>query len=145
MRLVGQIVSRTFVHQKATIEEAAAAVKQDIMRSLASRLEMHWDSLIEEENGSPEGEYRFFEAESQTGYTVKTIKNPLLLCFSENVTLHEPPRRVLVTLPQSRVTLSDYLFPGEGPQEALVSLQELLDLEVQESSVQKELELQAGK
>ncbi|XP_015509510.2 protein odr-4 homolog [Neodiprion lecontei] len=115
MRLVGQVVSRTFVHQKATIEEATAAVKQDIIRSLASRLEMHWDSLIEEENGSPE----------------------------ENVTLHEPPRRVLVALPQSRVTLSDYLFPGEGPQEALVSLQELLDLEMQESSVQKELELQA--
>ncbi|XP_015605867.1 protein odr-4 homolog [Cephus cinctus] len=115
MRLVGQLVSRTFVHQKASIEEATTALKQDIMRSLASRLEMHWDSLIEEENGSPE----------------------------ENVTLHEPPRRVLVALPQSKVTLSDYLFPGEGPQEALVSLQELLDLEVQESSVQKELELQA--
>lgn len=42
------------------------------------------------------------------------------------------------------MTLSDYLFPGEGPQEALVSLQELLDLEMQESSVQKELEVQAG-
>lgn len=31
------------------------AVRQDIVRSLASRLEMHWDSLIEEESGSPEG------------------------------------------------------------------------------------------
>jgi hypothetical protein len=31
------------------------AVKQDIVRSLASRLELHWDSLIEEEHGSPEG------------------------------------------------------------------------------------------
>jgi hypothetical protein len=31
------------------------AVKQDIIRSLASRLELHWDSLIEEEHGSPEG------------------------------------------------------------------------------------------
>lgn len=52
---------------------------------------------------------------------------------------------MLVALPQSRITLSDYLFPGEGPQEALISLQELLDLEMQESSVQKELELQVGK
>ena len=66
------------------------------------------------------------------------------IIFSENITLHEPPRRVLVELPQSRITLSDYLFPGEGPQEALISLQELLDLEVQESSVQKEIELQVG-
>lgn len=67
-----------------------------------------------------------------------------MIFFAENITLHEPPRRVLVELPQSRVTLSDYLFPGEGPQEALISLQELLDLEVQESSVQKEIECQVG-
>lgn len=55
MRLVGELVSRTTVHQKATIEEATNAVKQDILRSLTSRLELHWDSVIEEENGSPEG------------------------------------------------------------------------------------------
>ena len=41
--------------------------------------------------------------------------------------------------------MSDYLFPGEGPQEALLSLQELLDLEVQENNVQKDIELEAGK
>uniref|UniRef100_V9IKH7 Odorant response abnormal 4 n=1 Tax=Apis cerana TaxID=7461 RepID=V9IKH7_APICE len=76
---------------------------------------MHWDSLIEEENGSPE----------------------------ENITLHEPPRRVLIALPESKITLSDYLFPGEGAQEALLSLQELLDLEVHESTVQKDIELEA--
>ncbi|XP_020292315.1 protein odr-4 homolog [Pseudomyrmex gracilis] len=115
IRLIGQLVSRTFVHQKASIAEANLAVRQDIVRSLASRLEMHWDSLIEEENGSPE----------------------------ENVTLHEPPRRVLIALPENKVTLSDYLFPGEGPQEALLSLQELLDLQLQESQVQKDVELQA--
>ncbi|XP_043529227.1 protein odr-4 homolog isoform X2 [Frieseomelitta varia] len=115
IRLVGQLVSRTFLHQKANVEEANIAIKQDIIRSLASRLEMHWDSLIEEENGSPE----------------------------ENITLHEPPRRVLIALPESKVTLSDYLFPGEGPQEALLSLQELLDLEVQENNVQKDIELEA--
>lgn len=115
IRLIGQLVSRTFVHHRASIAEANMAVKEDIVRSLASRLEMHWDSLIEEENGSPE----------------------------ENITLHEPPRRVLIALPENKVTLSDYLFPGEGPQEALLSLQELLDLEVQESQVQKEIELQA--
>lgn len=55
IRLIGQLVSRTFVHQKANVGEANTAVKQDIIRSLASRLEMHWASLIEEENGSPEG------------------------------------------------------------------------------------------
>ncbi|GFG31428.1 hypothetical protein Cfor_09276 [Coptotermes formosanus] len=115
MNFLGNLASRVFLHQKATVQEAEEAVKQDIVRSLASRLELHWDSLIEEEQGSPE----------------------------ERLTLHEPPRRVLVSLPDCRVTLSDYLFPGEGPSEALVSLQELLDLEVEESDVQKDLEVQA--
>lgn len=55
MRLVGQLVSRVALHQKATIKEATDAIKQDILRTLVSRLELHWDSVIEEENGSPEG------------------------------------------------------------------------------------------
>ncbi|XP_051176718.1 protein odr-4 homolog [Leptopilina boulardi] len=113
MRLVGQLVSRTFVHQKATIEEANNAVKQDILRSLASRLEMHLDSLIEEEDGSPE----------------------------ETIIVHEPPRRVFIKLPRN-VTLSDYLFPGEGTEEVLSSLLELLDIKVPDDFIQKDLELQ---
>jgi hypothetical protein len=74
------------------------------------------------------------------------IKKEPNVCFIiiERLTLHEPPRRVLVSLPDSRVTLSDYLFPGEGPSEALMSLQELLDLQVEESDVQTDLEVQAG-
>lgn len=55
IKLQGQLISRTFVHQSSTIGEAASAIKHDIMRSMASRLEMHADSLIEEENGLPEG------------------------------------------------------------------------------------------
>ncbi|XP_014210147.1 protein odr-4 homolog [Copidosoma floridanum] len=114
MRLVGQLTSRTAVYQKASIEEATNAIKQDILRSLYSRLELHWDSIIEDENGSPE----------------------------ENVTLHEPPRRVFVELPHNKVMLSDYLFPGEGPQESLIVLKELLDLDVQENEIQKDAEQQ---
>ena len=55
MKLTGQLVSKTAVHQRASFEEATNAIKQDIIRSLASRLELHWESVIEEENGSPEG------------------------------------------------------------------------------------------
>ena len=42
--------------------------------------------------------------------------------------LHEPPRRVLAPLPFSPVSVSDYLFPGEGPADSLASLADLLDL-----------------
>lgn len=44
-------IIKTFTQEYFTLQ----AVKQDIIRSLASRLELHWDSLLEEEQGSPEG------------------------------------------------------------------------------------------
>jgi hypothetical protein len=59
--------------------------------------------------------------------------------------LHEPPRRVLVELPQNKITLSDYVFPGERLQESLIVLKELLDLEIFESQVQEDVEQQVGK
>jgi hypothetical protein len=49
---------------------ASQAVKQDIVRSLASRLELHWDSLIEEEHGSPEGMLPSFKDPLSSGANV---------------------------------------------------------------------------
>ncbi|KAG8225008.1 hypothetical protein J437_LFUL006019 [Ladona fulva] len=94
VRLVGVLACRVFLHQKATVEEAEKAVKADIIRSLYSRLEMHWDSLIEEEQGCPE----------------------------DRLTLHEPPRKVFVSLPawDGKVELLDYIFPGEDAAEFAV-------------------------
>ncbi|XP_046687148.1 LOW QUALITY PROTEIN: protein odr-4 homolog [Homalodisca vitripennis] len=112
MKCTGVLASRVFVHQKATVAEASQAVKEDIIRSFAARLEMHWDSLVEEEIGSPE----------------------------ETIVVHEPPRRVLIPLPYSKVALSDYLFPGEGPSEALVSILDLIGVKVSESAVYKDFE-----
>lgn len=47
-------------------------------------------------------------------------------------------------MPNSEITLSDYLFPGEGPQEAQISLKELLDIAVHEKDAIKDIEGQAG-
>ncbi|XP_039294154.1 uncharacterized protein LOC111048357 [Nilaparvata lugens] len=91
------------------------AIKEDIMRSLSSRLEMHWDTLVDDEVGSPD----------------------------ERVVLHEPPRRVLIPLPYCKVALSDYLFPGEDASETLDSLQLLLGLKLAESSLLKDFEGQS--
>lgn len=66
-----------------------------------------------------------------------------IFCADTN-SVHEPPRRVLVSLPDSTITLSDYLFPGEGPQEAQISLQEMLDIRVNENDDIKDVEGQAG-
>ena len=48
--------------------------------------------------------------------------------YTARAVLHEPPRRILAPLPFSPVSISDYLFPGEGPADSLTSLADLLDL-----------------
>ncbi|RZF41642.1 hypothetical protein LSTR_LSTR008077 [Laodelphax striatellus] len=115
LRCVGSLSCRVYLHQKASVEEAVKAIKEDIIRSLSSRLEMHWDSLVEDEVESPD----------------------------ELVVLHEPPRRVLIPLPYCKVAFSDYLFPGEDASETLDSLQLLLGLKLNESSLLKDFEGQS--
>lgn len=108
----GVVSSSVFMCPKATINEAIAAVKQDIVRSLASRFTMHCDALIDD-NLLPE----------------------------EKVCFNEPPRRVLV--PVGTLYLCDYLFPGEAPAEALLSVRELLDLQITETDVVCDVETPA--
>lgn len=76
---------------------------------------------------------------------IKLIKYKLFVLRLDTNTIHEPPRRVLVSLPTTNITLSDYLFPGEGPQEARTSLLDMLDISVNEEEDIKDIEGQAGK
>ncbi|XP_063621481.1 protein odr-4 homolog [Cydia splendana] len=108
----GVVSSSVFLYPKATVSEAITAVKQDIVRSLASRFTMHCDALIDD-NLLPE----------------------------EKVCFNEPPRRVLV--PVGSLFLCDYLFPGEAPAEALLSVRELLDLQITEADVVCDVETPA--
>ncbi|KAJ8732029.1 hypothetical protein PYW08_014759 [Mythimna loreyi] len=108
----GVVSSSVFMFPKATVGETIAAVKQDIIRSLASRFTMHCDALIDD-NLLPE----------------------------EKVCFNEPPRRVLV--PVGSLYLCDYLFPGEAPAEALLSVRELLDLQITEAEVVCDVETPA--
>lgn len=71
------------------------------------------------------------------------------ICFKTNFVLdinciHEPPRKVSIELPNSNITLSDYLFPGEGPQDAKLSLEELLDIKIKGKVKIQDVEGQAG-
>ncbi|KAL3282871.1 hypothetical protein HHI36_006030 [Cryptolaemus montrouzieri] len=100
IKIVGQIVSNVWLNPAISFKIATASIVQDIMRSLSTRLEMHWDSLIEEEHKE------------------------------DSNSIHEPPRRVMITLPQSGITVSDYLFPGEGAEEAKNSVEEILDIKL---------------
>lgn len=58
--------------------------------------------------------------------------------------VHEPPRRVSVLLPDSSIALNDYLFPGEGVVEVVSSFKEMLDVDISEANLEKEIEVQGG-
>jgi len=88
-------------------------VKQDILRSLASRIEMHCESLIEEEQGTRQ-------------------RSPLEDGASK--VYHEVPRRVFANLLGSQLLVSDYLFPGEGPTDSMVTFRDILSLRLADES-----------
>lgn len=50
----GIVASRIYLSPKATVQDATLAIKQDVIRSLASRFTMHCDALIDD-NLLPEG------------------------------------------------------------------------------------------
>lgn len=110
----GILGSNVYLNEEATVDDAISAVKNDILRSLSSRIEMHLDSLLEGE-----------------------------VNVQEMRTVHEPPRRILINLPDVQVQLSDYLFPGESLtelSEALESLRELLDIDINPTTIEKNFE-----
>lgn len=89
---------------------------------------MHCDSLIgEEQRGQPDG--RAFSSWPFVFYNQAFLFVILTLwTIVVKAVLHEPPRRVLAPLPFSPISVSDYLFPGQGPADSLMSLADLLDL-----------------
>lgn len=110
----GILGSNVYLNEEASVGDAILALKNDILRSLGSRIEMHLDSLLEGE-----------------------------VNFQEMRTVHEPPRRILINLPDVQVQLSDYLFPGESLSElseALESLRELLDIDINPTTIEKNFE-----
>ncbi|XP_014275292.1 protein odr-4 homolog [Halyomorpha halys] len=98
LRFNGILTSRIFLHEKATAEDAVKAVKEDFVRSLASRLEMHW----------------------------QTVEEPEAFDETSKYLLRSPPRRILFKPEDSDIAFSEYLFEGETEDEALLSITENL-------------------
>ena len=53
-----------------------------------------------------------------------SLNSCLVFCFQEPI-LHEPPRRFMVNLPNSDLIISDFLYPGEAPDESLKAVEEM--------------------
>ena len=58
--------------------------------------------------------------------------------------VHEPPRRLFVSLPETNVTVADYLFPGEGVEDCLANIKEIFGVEVEEDQIEDDLEIVAS-
>ncbi|XP_014257354.1 protein odr-4 homolog isoform X2 [Cimex lectularius] len=88
----GIIGSQVFLHENATVDETVLAVKQDILRSLASRLEMHWDSfdLTDENNKVHEPPRRILFKDKRSGLTFSDYiyKNETINDIASNLQLH---------------------------------------------------------
>lgn len=112
MTFKGTIQCRAFVHARATVKEAIQALKQDVIRSIMARCNIHCEDLllIDEEQRDP-------------------------------VVVYELPRRVFAPLPQSEVSVSDYQFHGDTASDSLDAFKELLDLEVDEQDVETSCEI----
>nr|CAG4645744.1 EOG090X0BI6 [Lynceus sp. MCZ IZ 141354] len=111
LRMSGTMCTKAYVHHKATVQEAEEVIKEDLLRSLYFRCEMHCDSLVGDDLRDTMSE-------------------------DESV-LHEPPRRVMINLPySSHLMICDYLFPGEGSQDSLSSLADLMDMDCTEGDIQ---------
>lgn len=112
MTFKGAVQCRAYIHSKATVREAINALKQDIVRSVTARCEIHCEDLllIEEEQ-----------------------KDPLVV--------HELPRRVFAPLPQADICVCDYQFHSDTAVDSLDAFMELLNLELTEDDIDTSCEV----
>lgn len=62
----------------------------------------------------------------------------------EDKIVHEPPRRVFVNVPDTDVTVCDYLYPTEGVEDCINNIREIFGWELLEDSVEDDVEIVAS-
>lgn len=111
MEVKGTFHCRAFIPSKSTVEEAILALKQDVIRSMTSRCEIHCEDML------------FINEEQQ---------DPSLV--------HELPRRVYTQLPGTDISVSDYVYHGDLAKDSLEAFQELLNLQLTEEDIDTSFE-----
>eukprot|EP00088_Acartia_fossae_P067531 TRINITY_DN8438_c0_g1_i4.p1 TRINITY_DN8438_c0_g1~~TRINITY_DN8438_c0_g1_i4.p1 ORF type:complete len:426 (+),score=95.77 TRINITY_DN8438_c0_g1_i4:46-1323(+) len=116
LKLLGRMTSRCYVPAGTTVQACRDYLIQDVKRSIRGRLQMHCDSLVGEE--------------------VEPESLPVV---------HEPPRRVFTRLPGTNgISVSDYLYPGEGPEDSVESIKEVFGFTPCEEDIEDDLEIVAA-
>jgi len=119
MKVAGKLSSRVYLAPGASVENAKQQIVADIIRSLKTRFSMHCDTIQNNKENTDEVE--------------------------EKRLVHEPPRRVFVSIEPSELGLSvsDYLYPGEGSEDCINNVKELFGWEISEDNIEDDLEIVA--
>lgn len=116
LKLLGVMKSRCYVPAGTDVKTCRNYIIQDVRRSIRGRIQMHCDVLVGEE--------------------VEVSNIPVI---------HEPPRRVFTRLPGTAgLAISDYLYPGEGPEDSIESTRELFGFTPSEDDIEDDLEIVAA-
>lgn len=149
--LEGALDCRAFVHKREPLSAAILAIKGDIERTLLTRI----DILVEAaQMATDEAQARFDAATARdlkagkqpTSQGAQAPKHPLLIRVA-GVDVYKPtlPRRAFLRWTQGGCSFCDYVVEGEGMNEAVQRVQELMGADsVNPSTFQCEEKLAAG-
>lgn len=113
----GIINSRIFGMSKNSLGEIEKLMKNDIIRSLTTRLQIYYDALLANDDGGNLGEH-----EANLNNTV-------------------PPRRVFYPIHHGKIMFNDYLFTNEFEDTTVKQVKDILDVVIKQSEVIKKAEV----
>lgn len=96
---------------KSTLGDIEKFVKQDIIRSLTTRLQIYYDALLANDDGGT-----MCEHESNINNTI-------------------PPRRVFYPVQNSKILFNDYLFSNEFEDTTVKQVKDVLDFNIKQSEI----------
>lgn len=117
LRMSGLIFSRIYCNSRNTISDVKRFLRDDVLRSLITRIQVYCDGLTDPH------------------------------VSSEAVYISEPPRRVFFSIPAEGaaspshlVQFSEYLFRGEAPTVAVAQAKQVLDIELDPEAILLDVE-----
>lgn len=109
----GIVTSRIYGAPRNTIAEIEKFIRNDIIRSITTRLQIYYDAFLANDDGGNDDEE---EKDQEVNSTI-------------------PPRRVFFPIGNSVISFSDYLFQNEDEGTTVKQSMEILGIELEEGSV----------
>lgn len=121
VRYSGVINSRVFGSPRNTINEIETYIRNDIIRSLTTRLQIYYDALLANDDGGNDDE---------TGQ-------------DQDVNCTSPPRRVFYPIGNGNILFSDYLFQNETADTTVKQTKDILGINLSVDDVLTKAEVTA--